>query len=355
MSEQTINPLPQATADFLTVLQTFLQNEDAQRLQFTGQPFVAAGGLHGTVAGLTATPAALTAFPGGFYITETGSITYADASTTWVIAHKDTVGDFFGYTRVPGTHYLTAVGAVAPTINVDFVRLMKVTTAGGAITAVVDLRETSPFYATGVRAALRLKGTNTGNDFDSAISEADGRWRFQKNTGTFDTPTWVDLFELNPSAANAALTLDAGGMTVARTQTFPDKSGTFAMTSDIAGSAFPAGTRLLFDNDAAPAGWTRDVTGSLDDRAIRLVVGARADGGSWTITGITAAGHQHNHDHTHNVNTVSVATFGGANLGLASAVTTGPSVVATDAATAAVTSDGTWRPLHRDVIVASKN
>src|SRR5437762_12577929 len=53
--------------------------------------------------------------------------------------------------------------------------------------------------------------------------------------------------------------------------------------------AFPSGTRMLFDNDTAPTGWTRDTT--INDVVITLVSGARVHGGSWTISGLTMNSH----------------------------------------------------------------
>lgn len=46
--------------------------------------------------------------------------------------------------------------------------------------------------------------------------------------------------------------------------------------------AFPAGTRLLFQQSTAPAGWTKDT--SHDNKALRLVNGAVATGGSVAFT-----------------------------------------------------------------------
>ncbi len=128
----------------------------------------------------------------------------------------------------------------------------------------------------------------------------------------------------------------------------------------------PAGTKMVFDQDAAPAGWTRDT--SQNDRVIRVVSGARADGGSWTVGGITA---DNESAHTHGI--ASNGSTTGATLTLAGIVkdsgilnqrtgATGPSknyaADYTDGGSAhghATTSDATWRPLHRDMIVATKD
>jgi len=44
------------------------------------------------------------------------------------------------------------------------------------------------------------------------------------------------------------------------------------------GSAFPAGTRMLFQQSTAPTGWTKDTT--VNDKALRVVSGAVGSGGS---------------------------------------------------------------------------
>ena len=142
---QTKNTVPAATSSFLTDLQTFLREEDAERFadQFTS--FVVSNCSHGTGAGLVGNPGSCTAYPGGWLITETATITYPDADTGWVIVHKDTTGDAGTYTRVANTHYLIDFASASqPATPADSVLIMEVTTSGGAITAVTDNRTLSP-------------------------------------------------------------------------------------------------------------------------------------------------------------------------------------------------------------------
>jgi len=149
----------------------------------------------------------------------------------------------------------------------------------------------------------------------------------------------------------------------------------------VGGKLFPAGTRCYFDQDEPPTGWVRDTTSTLDDRCVKIAVGALADGGSWTISGLTGSSHLHpytkhlahthsasgsSHSHTFsvsqivnttyrpytdirslagNVPTSSVApslTVG--SEGLSSGNTSSNGVV--------ISSDGAWRPKYRDLIVA---
>ena len=140
--EQTHQTIPSASFSFMSDLQTFLKREDAARYADLFSNVVSQGGLHSTVAGLTATPSALIAYPSGIYVTEDASITYPDNSICWVIAHKDMSGNLASFVRVANTHYLINCSSSQqpPTPN-NAVWLMRVTTSGGAITAVSDYRQ----------------------------------------------------------------------------------------------------------------------------------------------------------------------------------------------------------------------
>jgi len=144
---------------------------------------------------------------------------------------------------------------------------------------------------------------------------------------------------------------------------------------------FPSGTRCYFDQDTPPTGWTRDVTGTLDDRCLKIFVGTRGDGGSWTISGLTASLHNHtyssNYAHTHSVSVShGPHTYCGYTAGTSgwiyywayrnpstpnstsvapssSVGTTGVAAPATTSdADAGINSDASWRPKYRDIIIA---
>ena len=150
----THQTVPGANFSFMPTLQTFLQEEDADRLADLSSSIVLSGGIHSTAAGLVGSPSALTAYLSGHYTIESGTITYPDASVCWVIAHTATTGNVGSFTRVSGTHYLINCGSTPqPALpNTSTALLMKVTTSGGAITAVTDLR---PFGALGAIDACR--------------------------------------------------------------------------------------------------------------------------------------------------------------------------------------------------------
>jgi hypothetical protein len=55
-------------------------------------------------------------------------------------------------------------------------------------------------------------------------------------------------------------------------------------TSAAAGGGFPSGTAMLFKQTAAPTGWTKDTTATLNDSALRVVTGTVTTGGSVAFT-----------------------------------------------------------------------
>lgn len=55
----------------------------------------------------------------------------------------------------------------------------------------------------------------------------------------------------------------------------------------VAGDIFPSGTRLLFQQSAAPTGWTKDTTHN--DKAIRIVNGSVGSGGTTAFSAVFAS------------------------------------------------------------------
>jgi len=148
---------------------------------------------------------------------------------------------------------------------------------------------------------------------------------------------------------------------------------------------YPSGTRLIFDQEEPPTGWTRDTVATLDDRLLRIVVGTRTpNGGSWAISGLSGESHQHglpsvvahSHSasfgaHTHTVKVISIgvayvwlygypyaAQYERTTSSQGISVTLSDSGVATpktNLASYTISSDGTWRPLFRGAIIAQKD
>ena len=67
------------------------------------------------------------------------------------------------------------------------------------------------------------------------------------------------------------------------TLTVPAEAGTHTVTFPAAAGVvdvFPSGTRMAFQQTAAPTGWTKDTTAGINDTAIRLTTGTVGTGGS---------------------------------------------------------------------------
>lgn len=160
-AEQTHNTVPTSNSTFLTDLSTFLKQEAAETYQDTWDGgFITSGGLHSTGAGLVGAPGSTVGYAGGYYFTETGSITYSNNATCWAVANKDLTGNSGSFTRVSGTHYLLdcVSGASQPSLPSNSTWLMEVTTSGGSITAVTDLRSRVPDLETYLAASLPPAG-----------------------------------------------------------------------------------------------------------------------------------------------------------------------------------------------------
>ena len=160
-AEQTHDTVPSSNSTFLTDLQSFLRQESAKTYQDTWDGgFITSGGLHSTGAGLTGAPGSTVGYAGGYYFTETGSITYSDNATCWAAANKDLTGNSGSFTRVSGTHYLLdcVSGGSQPSLPSNSTWLMQVVTAGGSITAVTDLRSRVPDLETYLAASLPSAG-----------------------------------------------------------------------------------------------------------------------------------------------------------------------------------------------------
>ena len=187
-----------------TSLYTFLAQESADERTEYGLGNFIYNGLNAnaclgpTAAGLTHTPASCIGYNANIRGTETGSITYANTTTTWVAmdaCNQTPTGCqqnnplIPNFTRVAGTHYLTdaidgpsttCAMAIGPCMAVDSQLLMLVTTSGGSITAVEDLRHFNPtpgvptvgpiFYASQYLIAAGTATTAFDNDTATATS-----------------------------------------------------------------------------------------------------------------------------------------------------------------------------------------
>jgi hypothetical protein len=97
----------------------------------------------------------------------------------------------------------------------------------------------------------------------------------------------------------------------------------------------PSGTRMIFNQTAAPTTWTKETNSAYNDVAMMITTGTVGNGGSWTISGLAA-------------------TAG--NQGTSRQAGTGASFdLNLDGHTHPVTSDGSWRPKYQSSIIAVKD
>lgn len=95
------------------------------------------------------------------------------------------------------------------------------------------------------------------------------------------------------AAGNVGIGISSPGQKLAVAGTVESTSGGFKFPdgttqATAAGSAFPAGTLMLFQQTAAPTGWTKQTTH--DNKALRVVSGAASSGGSVAFTTAFANG-----------------------------------------------------------------
>lgn len=151
--------------------------------------------------------------------------------------------------------------------------------------------------------------------------------------------------------------------------------------------SFPANTRMLFYQAAAPTYWTQ-VT-SVNDRMLRVVSGSGGgSGGSWTISGLSSPNHTHGFSVPEHYHSSPIAVSGAQNIlyspgsppfgygsrtfsyerrdqssssgpGNVTAQRTsgieGASSGTTNNTAVTINSNGSWRPAYIDVIIAEKD
>ena len=248
---QTHETIPVTGSSFMTQLTTFLEREDADRFRDMFTDFVVSGGVIATIASLTQTPTALTAYCGGFYSTESGSITFANNSTTFVIADANTAGNLTGYTRVSGTHYLTSTAGVQPPLPSGTINIATVVTVGGSITAVTDTRNLNVISeiagGLGVNistmaAGALLIGTGSGVAIGTPTS-SDSSVVFTPGAGTlglvaYGKGTWKVHNNRSAVASNTTFSAEADEITLRSASFVPV---TMAATTPIVNTVTTAG------------------------------------------------------------------------------------------------------------------
>lgn len=133
-----------------------------------------------------------------------------------------------------------------------------------------------------------------------------------------------------------------------------------AVAAAVAAAAFPSGTLMLFQQTAAPTGWTKQTTHN--DKALRVVSGTAASGGTnsfstvmaQTSVGATALSISQIPAHTHSVGLDPSGTFGSGTAAGGSSATASTST-GSQGSGATHTHTITMAIQYVDIIIASKN
>src|SRR5260370_33018794 len=174
----TVTVLPVAgTSSFASSTILFLKQEDANRwLEQKFPNFVSSGCVGMTSPGLLLTRSACIAYNAGFRSTERGASTLNDNSSTWVAMDENTSGSNAGlpnFTRAGSTHYLLDTLDVSqPTMPSDAQLIARVTTLGGAITAIDQSMKKSTPQTAGPPGATGAPGSTGATGATGAAGPA---------------------------------------------------------------------------------------------------------------------------------------------------------------------------------------
>jgi hypothetical protein len=201
----------------------------------------------------------------------------------------------------------------------------------------------------------RFRDTTNGKEFRLVINNTSVL--IDENTGTEPSPVWTNRLTI---AIGTGLPTLAGATDPSNANDLARKGYVDAQVAGVAG--FPAGTKMVFFQAAAPSGWTKDVTHN--DKMLRVVSGSGGgSGGNWTISGLTVGGtaltiaQMPAHTHTYNRIDGSTYVVGSGAYAKVTNIYSGDTGSTGSGATHthSISANGAWRPLYIDVIVCTKN
>lgn len=182
-------------------------------------------------------------------------------------------GDLDAIAALAGTSgFLKKTGANAWTLDTN-----TYLTANQSITLSGDIS------GTGTTAITTAIGANkVTNAMLAQVATATFKGRTTAATGNVEDLTATQataLLNVFSSTLKGLAPASGGGTT-----NFLRADGTWAAPT---ASAFPAGTRMLFHQTAAPTGWTKDTT--INDKALRVVSGTVGSGGTTAFSTVFAS------------------------------------------------------------------
>jgi hypothetical protein len=233
-----------------------------------------------------------------------------EQSGTWGTTTNNNLGDAALGEAITGSADVTfASGNVTVTLTdtnasqaARNLRLNLIGTTGGARELILGSGcQIEKLYLINNTCADAITVKNTGG---TGIAVAAGKSMFVFNNGTNVVDAVTHLSSLT---LGSALPIASGGtagtaspttngvaygtgsayaFTAAGTtgQVLSATTGSAPTWATISTKAFPTGTRMSFQQTAAPTGWTKDTTAAIDNSAMRLVTGSVVNGGSVNFT-----------------------------------------------------------------------
>jgi len=177
-----------------------------------------------------------------------------------------------GYTVTSGTVVLVYYD----TTSTDF-RLVGQTGVSTNTANTLVLRDGSGNFAAGTITAVGFSGPLTGNVTGNVTGNAGTVTNGVYTIGD-QTIAGVKTFSSSPIVPTPTTNTQAAN------KLYVDSAAT---------PSFPSGTRIAFQQTAAPTGWTKDTTAAINDSILRLVTGSVTTGGATgfsTFNGQTAVG-----------------------------------------------------------------
>ena len=169
--------------------------------------------------------------------------------------------------------------------------IVKVTARAGDVLTVVRAQDgtTAAAWSATSKAELRLTASfvNTVDDHMDSTSNPHSVTKTQVGLDQVDNTSDANkpVSTAQQTALNLKANLDSPALTgtptapTATTATDTTQLATTAfVNAAIASKAFPSGTKMLFQQTAAPTGWTKDTTHN--DKALRVVSGTAGSGGT---------------------------------------------------------------------------
>jgi hypothetical protein len=251
-------------------------------------------------------------------------------------------------------------------------------TSAGIATTKASEANTSAVNAADSASTATTKASEASSSVTQATTQANIATTKASEADTSANTAITKANEANTSAVNAAASAaeaaaSAGSFTLASQD--EAEAGTDnvkylsslrvkqAITANVP-PAFPAGTRMSFNQTSAPVGWTKDTTAGLNDSIMRIVTGSVGSGGSnafstfngQTSVGATTLTLSQIPSHSHNVSN-AIAKTGSTNRAGSSAGAYETGTVTADAqgGGGSHTHTITTEIKYNDFIIASKD